>query len=137
VNKTIVASSVIILLVVGGFLLIKPSSDRESGGTLSVIDSSEAVITGETKEFRIRAFQFEYSPSTLEVNQGDRVVITAYSSDVPHGLSIPGYGVNLYLDGQNEKTAEFVADKKGTFEFYCSVVCGSGHGTMRGQLIVV
>ncbi|MAG38869.1 cytochrome C oxidase subunit II [Candidatus Woesearchaeota archaeon] len=97
----------------------------------------EVIPTGEVKEFIITAFQFGYNPSILEVDKGDLVRIIASSRDVSHGLAIPLFGVNLYLgsDG-SEQTVEFLADKEGTFTFYCSVSCGSGHGRMSGQLIV-
>lgn len=31
---------------------------------------------------------------------------------------------------------EFVADRKGTFDFRCVVLCGTGHPKMKGKLIV-
>lgn len=91
---------------------------------------------GQVKEFNVRAFQFGYDPSVLEVNLGDKVRITAYSSDVPHGLAIPQFGVNMKLLDKNPVTTEFIADKPGTFTFFCSIPCGSGHGAMQGKLIV-
>lgn len=35
-----------------------------------------------------------------------------------------------------ENAVEFVADKSGTFPFYCNVFCGGGHKEMQGKLIV-
>ena len=40
------------------------------------------------------------------------------------------------MDGVSEDRAEFIADKKGEFEMFCSVYCGQGHGQMKGKLIV-
>ncbi|MDP7323160.1 MAG: cupredoxin domain-containing protein, partial [Candidatus Woesearchaeota archaeon] len=73
---------------------------------------------------------------TIEVNQGDTVVIKVKSIDVPHGLAIPDYGIRQRLDPGKEEIVEFVADKKGTFGFFCSVSCGSGHRGMTGELVV-
>jgi len=124
-NKIVVVLIIIGLLVVGGFFLFnKPSP----------ID--KVVSTGETKEFNVKAFQFGFDPTTIEVNLGDKVVITAYSVDVPHGLAIPDFGVNMLLMDSTPQTIEFLADKKGIFNFFCSVPCGSGHGSMRGFLVV-
>ena len=69
------------------------------------------------------------------MNQGDVVKITAWSRDVEHGLMISDYDINLKLNNEPQ-TIEFVADKKGTFSFYCHVPCGKGHGAMRGTFIV-
>ena len=91
---------------------------------------------GEVKEFNVRAFQFGFDPETIEVNLGDKVRITAYSDDVPHGLAIPQFGVYMSLMGKTPVTEEFIADQPGTFTFYCSVPCGRGHGSMRGKFIV-
>ncbi|MBI4143839.1 cupredoxin domain-containing protein [Candidatus Woesearchaeota archaeon] len=92
--------------------------------------------TTAVKEFRVVASQWKFTPNTIEVSQGDRVRIIAHSEDVTHGFVIKEYDISMQLDDNTEKTVEFVADKKGTFSFFCNIPCGSGHGGMRGQLIV-
>ena len=42
----------------------------------------------------------------------------------------------LALTSKKPVTTEFIADKAGTFTFYCSIPCGRGHGSMHGKLIV-
>ena len=88
------------------------------------------------KEFKITAKRFQFEPSTIEVSKGDRVRLLVTSTDVPHGISITEYGINERLDPGTPKTIEFTADKEGTFTAFCSVFCGSGHGGMKGRLIV-
>lgn len=88
------------------------------------------------KEFKIEAFQFGFDPNTIEVNQGDKVRFIAWSRDVPHGLTIREFEVKMNLQDSNPQTVEFVADKKGTFTFFCSVPCGANHKEMKGRLIV-
>lgn len=75
-------------------------------------------------------------PDTLEVNLGDKVIIRAYTDDVPHSLALWEFDVNLMLASKEPVSAEFIADKAGEFTFYCSIPCGSGHGAMQGKLIV-
>lgn len=96
------------------------------------VDTGSAAV----KEFKITAEQWEFSPATITVNQGDRVRLVVTSPDVDHGIAIAEYGINQIVPKGETKTVEFTADKSGTFTFYCSVRCGSGHGSMRGQLIV-
>tara|TARA_Y100000310_G_C20640064_1_gene793401 strand:- start:348 stop:875 length:528 start_codon:yes stop_codon:yes gene_type:complete len=88
------------------------------------------------KSFTVEAKQFEFVPSTITVNEGDTVKLAVTSSDVDHGIAIPTFGVREFLAPGNTVNIEFVADKKGTFDFFCSVACGSGHGGMRGKLVV-
>ncbi|MBI2659413.1 cupredoxin domain-containing protein [Candidatus Woesearchaeota archaeon] len=92
--------------------------------------------SAEVREFRMTAKQFQFEPSTIEVNKGDRIRLLVTSMDVPHGISIPEYGINERLDPGKEVTIEFTADKQGTFTAFCSVFCGSGHSSMKGKIVV-
>jgi len=92
--------------------------------------------TGDIKEFTVKSFRCGFEPSTLVVKQGDLVRIIADTVDVPHGLAIPEYDVNMNLDGVSPKSVEFLADKAGKFAMFCSVPCGSGHRSMRGLFVV-
>lgn len=94
------------------------------------------VTTGETKEFTMTAKRFEFSPSVITVNQGDKVRLKITSIDVPHGFFLPDFGINEQLNPGKEVVVEFVAKTKGTYSFRCSVPCGSGHQSMSGTLIV-
>jgi len=99
------------------------------------IERGSAVVS-DVKEFKITAKQFQFTPSTIEVNKGDKVRLIITSTDVPHGFSIPEYKINERLDPGKPVTIEFTADKQGTFTSFCSVFCGSGHSNMKGKLIV-
>lgn len=94
------------------------------------------VATGDVQEFTMTAKQWEFIPSEITVNQGDTVKLHITSEDVTHGFALSDFGVNENLTAGNTVDVEFVADKTGTFTYFCSVKCGSGHGDMKGQLIV-
>ncbi|MDP3764976.1 MAG: cupredoxin domain-containing protein [Nanoarchaeota archaeon] len=143
----------ILLLVLGVFLVgactqqkpVERPEDLVGQGTpvpkqvpASDKDVEEKVVTpsSEVKEFKITAKQFAFEPSTIEVNKGDKVKLVVTSVDVPHGISIPEYGINERLDPGTPKTIEFTAEKEGTFTTFCSVFCGSGHSNMKGKIIV-
>jgi len=91
---------------------------------------------GNIKEFKIEAKQWVFSPDEIKVQKGDKVKIILMSRDVPHGFNLPEFGVNKYIEPGKETSAEFIADKTGTFTFSCSVFCGGGHLAMNGKLIV-
>ena len=159
-----VTVSLIILVLVGGFFLFNSafnSSDEVGDPGIVVVDkidsqeepsSSEETSTEvseqiptptetteevqETKEFNIIAKQWDFSPSTITVNEGDNVILNIESIDVTHGFSLLSFGVSEQLVSGNTVKIEFVADKKGTFSFFCNVFCGSGHIGMKGTLVV-
>lgn len=101
-----------------------------------VLSESEPEPQPVIRTFDITAKQWAFEPSTIRVNKGDTVVFNVTSVDVDHGLTLAQFGVDLKLKSGETKTATFVADKTGSFTFSCHVFCGSGHGSMKGTLIV-
>lgn len=102
----------------------------------------KAAGTTETvKEFTITAKNWDFSPSTITVDKGDKVKLTITSIDSGvgsgHGFFLSSFGINERLTKDNTVTVEFVADKVGSFTFFCNIFCGSGHSSMRGTLIVL
>ncbi|CRK83304.1 cupredoxin domain-containing protein [Neobacillus massiliamazoniensis] len=106
-------------------------SAQKTQDSSKTADSSNAA-TGNVVDIKVNAKDFEYDKKEIHVKKGDKVKITLQSDDGGHGLAIPAYNVNI----QGNNSAEFVADKTGTFEYHCSVMCGSGHANMTGKLIV-
>jgi len=88
------------------------------------------------KEFKVITKQYAFVPAEIKVKQNDIVKITLTSEDVAHGLAIKEYGINFSVKKGEVKKIEFLADKKGTFTFRCSVYCGAGHSKMTGKLVV-
>lgn len=100
--------------------------------------ASEKASTANTnaKVFNVEAFQFSYTPATIEVKKGDTITIKLSTKDVPHSLAIADYNVNVqaYPDAPGEQT--FIVDKAGEFSWRCKIPCGSEHTGMKGKLIV-
>jgi heme/copper-type cytochrome/quinol oxidase subunit 2 len=88
------------------------------------------------RHLHVTAGDFAYSPSSLQVNPGDRVTIELASSDVVHGLYLDGYALDLSADPGRPASVTFVADRPGAFRFRCSVTCGALHPFMIGRLVV-
>jgi cytochrome c oxidase subunit 2 len=121
-------------IIVGGILVISIFA------ILFVFNNSDSTQTeipdGEIKEFDIVAKQWEFSPGTIEVNFGDRVILNIESIDVSHGILIPAFEINKRIEPGEEVKIEFLADKKGTFSFSCNVFCGQDHYGMVGKIVV-
>ncbi len=125
----------IILTILGIVIISGCNSSTQTGNTNNELDTGTPP-EGEIKEFTMTAKQFEFTPSTITVNQGDLVKLTITSTDVAHGISIPDFDINENISPDQITTIEFIADKTGTFTFSCSVYCGSNHNEMEGTLIV-
>lgn len=111
----------VVVVLIGGFFVL------HSGSSANVVSSgSNAPI----KTITLDASRFQYSPGTITVNKGDHVHIVINNVDTTHGIAIPDFGVS------GVDSVDFVADKTGTFTFKCPTMCGSGHRTMTGTLIV-
>lgn len=100
------------------------------------VEEIVVVSDSKLKEFDMSARQWSFEPATIMVKEGDTVRLNIKSEDVTHGFAISEFGVNERLLPGKTTTVEFVADKKGEYIFFCSVPCGSGHGGMKGKLIV-
>lgn len=116
----------------------KTAADKNTAnsGTANKIDSkakaSDSSVSGKLVEITVNAKDFEYDKKVIHVKKGEKVKLTLHSSDGGHGLAIPAFNVNIQGNG----SAVFTANKTGTFEYHCSVMCGSGHANMTGKLIV-
>jgi len=98
--------------------------------------ASIEAVPATVQVLRISAKQFEFIPSTFTVKKGMPVRVILTSQDVTHGFAIDQFKVNVKVEKGNDTIVDFTPDKAGTFDFYCSIFCGIGHGGMRGQMIV-
>lgn len=123
----------ILIIIIASAYFIKTSNASK---IIPIKTATVATTKRIVKDFNVSAFQFGFKPNTIEVNQGDRVVINLSSKDVTHGFYLEAYGINVPVKKGSPTKISFIADKKGKFPFICSVYCGSGHGHMQGLLVV-
>lgn len=122
-----------VILIFGIFLVVGCTTQTTNTENTA---QNEVQLTGQTKEFDITARNWEFVPDTIEVNLGDKVELHVESVEGTHGFMLSEFGINERLVPYQDVHVDFIADKRGTFYFSCSVPCGSGHGRMTGQLIV-
>lgn len=89
----------------------------------------------------IKAYQFYFEPTTIIVNEGEKIRLIVSAEDIPHGFEIEGFNIEGYdIDTVIRKgvplTLEFTANEKGVWEFICSIYCGFGHSTMKGIFVI-
>ncbi len=89
-----------------------------------------------TKVYQMYAENWKWTPDTIRVQQGTRVVLQFESYDAPHSFLLKKYGLDVKLPQDSRVEIDFVADKKGTFRWRCGRPCGDGCPKMTGKLIV-
>ena len=85
---------------------------------------------------KVTAKKFEYSPSEIKVKKGVPVVLEFTSLDRLHGFACPALGIRSDIEPGKTSTIEFTPQTAGTFPFHCDNFCGSGHGGMKGTIVV-
>lgn len=114
-----------------------PAPAPEPENKVEVKANAEVSITPpEVKVFNVEGSSFAFSPGEIRVKKGDTVKIVFKNIDGFHDLTIGGYNVGTSRVGTGGTgMVEFVADKTGTFEYYCSVGSHRDLG-MMGKLTV-
>lgn len=79
---------------------------------------------------------WKFTPNIVTVKRGEKVTLKITGVSGTHGLSVPGLGINETIIQGKTVSVSIPTDKTGTFDFRCSVQCGSGHSDMTGQIII-
>ena len=112
--------------------VVSPTPPSPVNASLSASVSVEAPI----KDFVFTASNYKFSLSEIRVKKGDRVKIVLQNTEGMHDLRIDEFSVETRrLQAGEEQMVEFIADKAGRFEYYCSVGSHRLMG-MKGTLIV-
>lgn len=151
-NKVLIG--VLVLVLLGGGAYFVMNSQKQTPNTQVVkeeivVSPTEATqkadvtekdtVTPEksaVKTFEVVGEPFFFSIKEMKVKQGDTVKVVFTNKEGFHDWVIDEFGAKTkqLAAGQSE-TIEFVADKKGSFEYYCSVGAHRANG-MVGKLIV-
>ena len=152
----VIISGLVVVAGVAIFLLVKSNTPKPIVSPL-VSPKNDAVIlpvgtpvpvevsptasptaenTATTKEFTVTASNFKYDVKTIKVKKGDTVKILFKNSEGFHDFVIDEFDVATnQIGAEEEDEVEFVVDKAGTFEYYCSVGQHRKNG-MVGKLVV-
>lgn len=94
-------------------------------------------------EFQVSAHKYAYrvaggDRAELHVREGEIVHIVFAADDIPHSFTIDApYRIDKRASPGKPVTFEFLADRPGTFEFYCNLALDERcRKELRGTLIV-
>lgn len=106
------------------------------GGVMMPVPGENVAEKEAIREIAVTARSFSFSPATITVKKGETVRLTLKNTGGLHDLRIDEFkAATKQLQAGEEETIEFIADKTGTFEYYCSVGNHRAMG-MVGKLIV-
>lgn len=146
-KNTILGIIAIVAIIVGVYFYSKDnSSDVKTDEMKAQIEMNSemsmesemdhSTTTPSIKEFTVTGTNFKFVPESLTVKKGDTVRLTFKNTDGFHDLKIDEFKVaTKQFKSPGEETVEFIADKTGTFEYYCSVGKHKDMG-MKGTLTV-
>lgn len=118
-----------------------PENDDSIEINVMLKDKSEptkptVTLNPNARAFFVQAVNYSFSLKEIVVQQGDTVTINFESTDGFHDWVLDEFNARTKQVSPNKPTSvTFVADKAGTFEYYCSVGNHRAHG-MVGTLIV-
>lgn len=138
-NKIIVG--LIVLAGVGGFFYYR--TDKAENGAVSPETESASVANGPIKEFNMTSWMDKtdgkmtphFSLNEIKVKKGDTVKIHITNTAGTHDFVLDEFGIDAETPLSQTVDVEFVADKVGTFEYYCGKYNHRELG-QRGNLIV-
>ena len=99
------------------------------GLALQAASASDRVV-------QVTAERYKFTPATIRLRVGEAVVLELTTLDRRHGFQVPDLKIDETIEPGKVTRVKIVPDKAGTYEFHCSVFCGSGHEEMSGELVV-
>lgn len=103
------------------------------GGGSGSGNSSAASDVKPEAELVIEASNYKFDQAEYRLKKDVPVKITFKNVEGNHGILVPG--LKLHLDGK-KNSAVIIPKETGEFEVACSIMCGSGHGSMISKIIV-
>ena len=152
-NRAIIIGIVAVLLIAGiGFWLFNmqnksiqetpqdTTSESQTVPTQTTLPQEQATdaaaVSGSVKEITVQNKGLSFDKAEITVKEGDTVKLTFKVTQGRHNWTLDEFNAKTEVIGAGEEeTVEFVADKKGEYEYYCSVP-GHRQAGMKGMLIV-
>jgi plastocyanin len=112
------------------------TTGRELPETVGSLDNKAPSKDENAVAFTVNGGNFYFKPNIIKVKQGDTVTVTFKNDEGFHDFVLNEFNVKTkQVSAGAEQVVTFVADKKGSFEYYCSVGTHRQMG-MKGTLVV-
>lgn len=145
-SRNLIIGAIVVLILGGlGYFLVsgnrasapEPQLEQTVEQTPQTNDkATDSATAEEIKEFSVESKGLSFTPKEVKVKLGDKVRVTFKNSGGIHDFTLDEFNVKTQrLEGGQQDSVEFMADKKGNFEYYCSVI-GHRAAGMKGTLVV-
>ena len=147
-NKVLI---ILVVLLLAGGVWYMFTQNKTSGPTTVPDKKTETSVTAQTtpsasqvtgameeatKTIAVSGKPFEFTPKEITVKKGETVKIVFTNTQGFHDWTLEGYNVKTkQLQAGQSEAVTFVAEKAGTFAYYCGVGNHRDQG-MKGSLIV-
>ena len=119
---------------------VSPASGQKSRNAIASEKDARIERRPGVVEVWMNVVRSHFTPDIIQAKVGDKIIVhlnnTEQTPDATHGFAVPTKNVMVSLDPGETTTVEFVADKPGSFSFYCTEFCSALHLEMQGWLIV-
>jgi cytochrome c oxidase subunit 2 len=125
-------------------MTFQPSQRRRNFlfGAVGVMGASIGSLAGyadaqsQPRLVKVTAERFHFTPNRIQLKKGEAVVLELTTLDVPMGFNAPAFKVRANILPDAPAQVPLTPQQAGEFEFFCDIVCGSGHKDMRGVIVV-
>ncbi|HLC31158.1 MAG TPA: plastocyanin/azurin family copper-binding protein [Candidatus Nanoarchaeia archaeon] len=134
-GKLLLASIILVLAILAGIYFISNNAPSVTGKVIA--DNPETNLkTFIVDSSHLRFFINGIENPDIKVKKGDKIRIEFTSSEGFHDWKLDEFNAaTAKINAGGSSSVEFIADKTGTFEYYCSVGQHRANG-MKGKLIV-
>lgn len=88
-------------------------------------------------KIRVVKNEWRFEPDVITATANKPLELRITNEDTyEHSFYIAELNINQVLTPQKETIINLTPTKKGSFPFYCSIVCGAGHYRMNGKIII-
>jgi cytochrome c oxidase subunit II len=100
-------------------------------------DAMKIYVVGKQWMWKVEHPGGQREINALHVPVGRPVQLVMTSEDVIHDFSVPAFRIKHDVLPGRYETLWFQADQTGTFHLFCTQLCGSGHASMTGDIVVM
>ncbi|MEK6855351.1 MAG: cupredoxin domain-containing protein [Nanoarchaeota archaeon] len=137
-NKLLVSLIALLTVGIGIFFILSNSNSDNSDITGNTVNNPKNINmkTFVVDSANLRFYIDGIENPDIKIKQEDKVRIEFTSSEGFHDWVVDEFNARTEkINAGGSSSVEFVADKKGTFEYYCSVGQHKAKG-MKGNLII-
>lgn len=85
----------------------------------------------------VTAELWKWTPNVIQAKQDEAVTLQITGISGTHGFSVPDLGISETIFTGKTVHISLPTGKAGTFNFACSIQCGSGHNDMKGRIVII